>query len=71
MAIQTLSYLDIPQKQRRASAATVISKLKDGLKDPALSADASKKLAERLAHVQKWVSGSLTPATPTLPEEGV
>jgi hypothetical protein len=70
MAIQSLSYLDIPQSKRRSMVAKSVAKIREGLTDPAITPTQKTKLQERMAQLEMWVAGTLPVSTPSPIQEG-
>lgn len=59
MAVQRMTYLDLPAQKRRETSQRAIYKLQEQLLDPNLSPEQSDKIRERLTHLQGWMAGTL------------
>lgn len=66
MAIQSLSYLDIPPGKRKTVVSTSIARLRESLSDPTLTPAQATKLRDRINHLERWVSGTLPVSEPTV-----
>lgn len=59
MAIKSLSYLDIPERQRRKATVQETLKLKNALTNPALTPEQIQKIRDRIEHLNRWGSGKI------------
>lgn len=59
MAVKSLNYLDIPERQRRRAASQETLKLKNALTNPALTPEQVQKIKDRIEHLNRWGSGRL------------
>jgi hypothetical protein len=59
MAVQRLTYLDLPAAKRRTSSQLAILKLQEHLNNPVLSAEEAAKIRTRIEHITQWMNGTL------------
>ncbi len=59
MAVQRLTYLDLPSAKRRESSQLAILKLQEHLNNPAISNEQADKIRARIEHLQQWMNGTL------------
>jgi len=59
MAIKSLNYLSIPERQRKRVATQETLKLKNALTNPALTPEQTQKVKDRIEHLNRWGSGRL------------
>lgn len=60
MAVQRMTYLDLPAHKRRETSQRAIARLQEQLLDINLSPEQSDKIRERLTHLQGWTAGTLS-----------
>jgi len=59
MAIQRLTYLDVPKQQRSKQAANVQHQLRAILSNPASNAEQREFAKKQIGVLKHWVNGSL------------
>jgi len=71
MAIQSLSYLNIPEARRREMGSKALQRVYEALHDPMLSEEQRGRMQERIERLNQWVAGTLPVTEPPPPlEEG-
>lgn len=67
MAVQHLTYLDIPPSQRREAAAAARKRLHEHLSNPFLSPEQARTAHEKLTALDRWEAGQIHVRTATKP----
>jgi hypothetical protein len=64
MAVQHLSYLDIPPEKRQKASEEARRRIQTLLSTPLLSSDQVKALQDQIRRIDQWERGDLDPLIP-------
>jgi hypothetical protein len=59
MGHNRLTYLDIPESRRRATAGQALGRLKDALGNPALTVEQATAVRNKITRLNQWAAGKL------------
>jgi len=59
MAIESMTYLDIPVAARQANAAKAINRLVERMNEVGVSAEQRELMAAQVKRIEQWMQGTL------------